>query len=381
MQNFRNRKTSKGKLCLALALLGCFLLALTACGAPKVDDCSIIHETEFGGVYITKHIDEFNDLGFAFGDSLDFSFSNGYEMTDIPYYNGYYTQVGEPLLVGYPGYIYVRLGINNGDDLWELAGLTDSDTVSVRVNEKGKYKDTQNARDLHYEDEREKYDSDEMFANFRCVTVGDLADNTLYRAASPCDNQHNRARYVDTLIMNAGVRTILNLADNEDKIADYIAGDNFESLYFLALRDFGNVKPLAMNMNFGSDTFKSKVADGMAFMLEKDGPYLVHCTEGKDRTGFVCMLIEALCGASYDEIVDDYMITYYNYYRITKEGDETRYNIIVEQVLDPMIRSMAGDSELDLQTADLSKAAEDFLIDAGMTPEDVSALRTKLTGK
>ena len=53
-------------------------------------------------------------------------------------------------------------------------------------------------------------------------------------------------------------------------------------------------------------------------MTEHSGPCLIHCVEGKDRTGFVCALMLALAGASAQEIIDDYMITYYNYYGITK---------------------------------------------------------------
>ena len=113
-------------------------------------------------------------------------------------------------------------------------------------------------------------------------------------------------------------------------------------------------------------------------MTGKDGPYLIHCTEGKDRTGFVCLLIEALCGAGYDEIVDDYMITYDNYYQITKEKDKERYDVIVESVLDPMIAAVAGEG-VDIKTADLSACAVDFLKDAGMSEAQIDALKAKLT--
>ncbi|WP_315572647.1 hypothetical protein [Lancefieldella rimae] len=34
--------------------------------------------------------------------------------------------------------------------------------------------------------------------------------------------------------------------------------------------------------------------------------------------------LEALCGASYDEMLDDYMISYDNYYGINKEKDKAR---------------------------------------------------------
>ncbi len=136
--------------------------------------------------------------------------------------------------------------------------------------------------------------------------------------------------------------------------------------------------PLALNMNFSSDDFRARIVTGLTAMAEHDGPYLVHCTEGKDRTGFVCMLLEALCGASYQEIVDDYMITYDNYYQITKTGDADRYDVIVENVLNPMIQSVIGDDSVDLKTADYAEYAQKYLRDAGMKQEQINALTTKL---
>ena len=47
---------------------------------PVLENCAIIHEEEFGGVYITRTIDEFNSLGFNYGDSVDVIFSNGYKL-------------------------------------------------------------------------------------------------------------------------------------------------------------------------------------------------------------------------------------------------------------------------------------------------------------
>ena len=346
---------------------------------PALSDCGIIHEPEFGGVYITSTIEAFNALGFDYGDSVNLRFSNGYELTDLPYYNGYYTENGEPLLIAYPGYDYIKAAINNGDDLWTVAGLSESDTATVTLCEQGKYLDVQRARDIHYTDLRSDYPSDEVFANFRAVRAGEIAENTLYRSASPCDNQHNRAHYVDDLAAAADVRFILDLADNEDKIDGYVSADDFNSPWFLTLYNNGKVEPLALNMNFASDEFKQKIVKGLTAMAAADGPYLVHCTEGKDRTGFVCMLLEALAGATYAEIVDDYMITYDNYYKINPSDDKERYDVIVDKVLDPMIRSMAGDPGPDLKTADLSACAVTFLTEAGMDAEQIETLRHRLT--
>ena len=199
------------------------VLALTGCSRASKEpaalaDCGILHEPEFGGIYIKNTIEEFNALGYQYGDSVDLRFSNGYVLEDLPYYNGYYVPTGEPLLIAYPGYDYIKAAISNGDDLWVTAGLSEADTASVTLREHGKYLDIQEARDIHYKDDRSLFDSDEVFANFRPPAAGCFRDGLLYRSASPCDNQHNRAPYVDSLMQDAGVRFVLNLADTDEKI-------------------------------------------------------------------------------------------------------------------------------------------------------------------
>ena len=114
-------------------------------------------------------------------------------------------------------------------------------------------------------------------------------------------------------------------------------------------------------------------------MTAKEGPYLVHCTEGKDRTGFVCMLIEALAGADYNSIVDDYMITYDNYYEINEVKDPMRYEVIRDNVLSDMISAMIGDDSVDAATADLSVYAAEYLKSGGMTDEEIALFLTKIT--
>ncbi|MBQ9909952.1 MAG: tyrosine-protein phosphatase [Lachnospiraceae bacterium] len=379
-----------------LVLFGCAFAACKKETALSVTGLETIHETEFGGVYIRITIDDFNRKGFAYGDSVDVEFSNGYKLEDIPYYNGYYVDAGEALLIAYPGYDYVKAAINYGEDLWEKAELQQSlplqaaapeqnartdlfltaaldghSTASIKLRERGKYLDIQNARDIHYRDEREEFPSDEVFANFRNMTAGQLKPGAVYRSASPCDNQHNRAPYVDRLIADAGIRCILDLADNDAKIRKYITSEDFDSPYFLSLYESGQVVPLALNMNYLSEEFRRKIAEGFIVMSESEGPYLIHCTEGKDRTGFVCMLIEALAGASYQEIADDYMLTYDNYYKITEKSDKAKYDVILEKNLVAMLKTVVGNRDADLEKTDLSLAARAFLKGSGMTDDEI----------
>ena len=346
---------------------------------PKLTGSPVRHELEFGGCFTDKTIDEFNALGFKYGDSINAEFSNGYVLKDIPYYNGYYSQVNEALLVAYPGYEAVKLCINNGADLWIEAGLKEGDTVDITLNKAAKYLEVQEARDIHYEDDRSLYESDVQFANFRSLTGGKLKAGLLYRSASPCDNQHNRAPYVDSLMKEADIAYILDLADDEEKIQEYRNADNFNSPFFTSLYEDGKVLPLRMNANYAGEEFREKLITGLNAIIENDGPYLIHCTEGKDRTGFVCMFIEAFAGASYDEIVNDYMMTYDNYYGITEETDPEKYSVIVDDVLNPMISFLIGDDKVDIKTADLAEYTNVYLAESGMTEERIAALRAKLT--
>ena len=346
--------------------------------APELIDCPLVYSTESAGANLRISIDDFNALGFACGDSVDLSFSNGYTLEDLPYYSGYFVEAYQPLLVAYPGAEYVKACINYGEDLWKVAGLSEGDTASVRLHEKAKYLAIQEAMDIRYTNDREDYESDEEYANFRCVTAGSIKENNLYRSASPCNNKYRRASTTDDLAEAAGVNFMLNLSDNEEQIGGFIAAEDFDSPWFLELYQNGKVVPLYLSMNFLADDFQKTLAEGLNVMADQEGPYLVHCVEGKDRTGFVCILLEALCGASYDEIEDDYMLTYDNYYGINEQTDPERYRILKEQNMDVMLEAIVGDESVDITSADLSKYAEEYLIRIGVSEQAVEKLKANL---
>ena len=173
-------------------------------------ELAAIHETKFSGVYLDITIDEFNALGFEYGDSCDVTFSNGYKLEDIPYYNGFYSKTGHPLICAYPGFPHIDIAFNNGDPLWKVAGLKEGDTGTVTLREKGKYLTTQNALAAVYTSNRDDYPSDVAFANFRAMKGGQMAEGTVYRSASPCNDEYGRAPYASSLAEKAGVRFILD---------------------------------------------------------------------------------------------------------------------------------------------------------------------------
>ena len=351
--------------------------------APTLANQPVSRDESFGGTYIEITIDDFNKLGFAYGDSVDVEFSNGYKLTDIPYYNGYYTNMGDPLLVGYPGYPYIEAAINFGDPLWDIAGLKQGDTATITLRQAGAYLTVQEALDTAYTNTRSDYASDEKFANFRTFATGSIKPGTVYRSASPIDNEFNRAAYVESLMKDAGVAFVLDLSDNPGEVDDFIATAKSQGVdvsYFEQLRDAGCVAMPDLAANYPSESYQRTLAGALVELSQHEGPYLIHCIEGKDRTGFVCMLLQALCGATYDEMLADYMVTYDNYYGITKESDPDKYAAIASTKFDDMARFLAHvDSNADLTSADYVNAARDYLRGGGMTDEQIDALIAKLT--
>ena len=164
-----------------------------------------------------------------------------------------------------------------------------------------------NAVQLTYTNVREDYPnlSDAAFANFRMIATTGMGEGALYRTASPIDPSRKRNTCADLAIRMAGVKTVMNLSNNRET-AEGFAG--YPDSYY-ATTDF---IALGMDMSFETEDSRRKLAEGLRFFATHEGPYAVHCLEGKDRTGTVAALLECLMGASYEEVRKSYMETFYS---------------------------------------------------------------------
>ncbi len=127
-------------------------------------------------------------------------------------------------------------------------------------------------------------------------------------------------------------------------------------------------------MDFTADDFKAGLAKGLAFFAAHEGPYLVHCTEGKDRAGFVSALLECLMGATGQEVAADYMVTYYNYYGV--EPGSEQYEAILHSNIEKSLGKAFGIDSI--YEADLAACTEAYLGSLGLSPETVAALKANL---
>lgn len=134
-----------------------------------------------------------------------------------------------------------------------------------------------------------------------------------------------------------------------------------------------------MGVDIAGEDFGQKLAEGLRFLNNNEGPYLIHCTEGKDRAGFVSALLESLMGATFDEVVADYMVTYENYYKVEK-GSEQHTSIAESNIITSLTTVVCGlEKGSDISNVDLAKAAEGYLLNIGMTSDEIKTLKLKLS--
>ena len=389
---------------LAISVIASVFVGCDCNGKTTTGKIGVVKDDEFNNVYIEPTIDEFNALGFAFGDSVNISFDNGKSFNDVPYYSGYYVSIGELLCCGYPGYPHVVIARNYGKSTWEEFEMTEDSKVEITLNQKGKYIETQELYNLSYYDEREKYETDEMFANFRTVVGGNIAGTRFYRSASPCDNQHNRAAYANELAEAHGIEFVLNLSDSPEKYEAHKSKDDFCSDYYDELVQADKVAFLALNANYRpennnltatatrglfADKFSGELYDANVFvnklsqafydMTKHENPVLIHCVEGKDRTGFACALLLALADATAEEIIDDYMITYFNYYGITKRSMPKKYDAVLGNVYDFFYCMCDAEKGTPIKDLNLKQGAENYLKKGGLTETQVEEIENYIT--
>ncbi len=346
----------------------------------KAENLPVSEDPVFGYIVVDIEGEDMAKLGFELGDSLDLSFSNGLVKEDVPYHDGYYVRIGDVVTVAYPGIPGINVALNLGNGSWEEFGLSEGDTVTIVLHEKGKYTVNQELFSQKHSDDPSDFDSLETFCNFRSLSGGTLKEGVIYRSASMTNNSTNRAHYVDELIAEYGINQIMDLSDTENSLAESRAKDDWASSNFDALYEKGNVQIVGLSVKPTSLEFCQKLCSSIYEMIQNKGPYLINCTEGKDRTGYAATLIEALCGASYEELRADYLKTYSDFYNISEETDPERVAAIMETSFDPIVEAMfcteAGD---DIHTIDYAEKARQFFLRGGLTEEQIDEILSVIT--
>lgn len=346
--------------------------------------------TKYGNVYMNCEVADFLK-DYKLADIVTVKFlDQELELPVVPDYS--YVDSGKPALIaklnadGVPeGYMSMAINMGNfaqtygiatkktdenGDWYWVAQeGVTFPIVLKFEMAEEQGYAYEYMMHELKRTNNREDYKdlTDEEFANFRNIGTTGMGKNKLYRTSSPINPEIGRNTYADAAAKKAGITVIMNLADSKDSAAAY---EGFDKTYYAGQK----VIYLNLGVDFAAKDFQDGLAEGLRFFAENEGTYAVHCTEGKDRAGFVSALLECLMGATYDEVVADYMTSYENYYGVEKGSD--KYNAIASSNIIKTLQTAFGVE--DLSKADLAKEAEEYIKAIGLNDKEIKALKDNL---
>lgn len=377
-------------LVLAMAMALCLIPAMAEV-AEATATATVTEIQKYGNLVLSLKGSELLADGYAYGDVVtvtingqDFDMPVGSNYSDVP--QG--SMICRVVIKEDTAEDTIILAINMGDlattagiatkekieedpgYVWHMnEGVEDPVTVAFAMKEQGGYYDQWVMNQLVRSEKREDYPdlTDAEYANFREIKAGSIAAGRLYRSSSPVNPEINRNKEADAAAAEAGVKTFINLADTAETMQAY---EGFAESYYSGQ----NIIGLNLGVDFTAADFRAGLAEGFRFIAANDGPYLVHCNEGKDRAGFTSAILECLMGATDEEVTADYMVTFYNYYGV-QPGTE-QYDIVANANIRKSLATAFGLE--DITGADLAKEAEEYLLEIGMTQEEIDAVRAKL---
>jgi protein tyrosine/serine phosphatase len=221
------------------------------------------------------------------------------------------------------------------------------------------------------------YNEKNKLTNFREICMGNIKNGIIYRGSYPVFKiDKERDETYTELVLEAGINCIINLAGNEkdvEALAKLVP-------WYNTLHKNNNVIGLDIQFEFDFldkfdyDVFNYRLRQGFKFLITHDGPYLVHCNAGTDRTDFVAAIIELLFGASIDDVICDYLLSYGKEFADAKDKELnfiTGRNIYGQ--INAVINGKINDSD-NLQ----ANIETYFLEKIGLTTEELEALKEKL---
>jgi len=211
---------------------------------------------------------------------------------------------------------------------------------------------------------------DAQSVNFREIRCGNIAPGAIYRSSHPVKN-NKQEKSVSILAAHAKIAAVVNLCDTMSGIFT----NAIFAPWYNNLLTSGKVIALGMNFSCTSPSFKKKFKEALQFIIRTQGPWLIHCYAGIDRTGFVCIVIESFMGASLDEVLNDYLLSF-------KSGFESSINAPSEKAdintAMQILSAMSGSQKITEQN--LRNIAETYLRSAvALSAEETELLRMKLS--
>lgn len=342
---------------------------------------------KYGGLHFDITSGEFLTNGFAIADIVSVAIAgNEVQMPIVTNYR--HVDTGKPALVAvddparplfltyYYGSAATVLGIAHKftfpdkTSKWRaVSDITFPLPVRIKMAKKGGYAVMIPQVEPKRTNNRADYPrlSDAEFANFREVNVPNISTGILFRSSSPTDPSLGRCTFADVTAKAVEIKTVINMVDTETEAH---SRPGWSETYVSKC----DTLFIPMGVDVTSSAFARDLVECLRFMTKHDAPYLIHCKEGKDRTGFACAVIEMLLGASYGDVEHDYLTTFANYY-----GTDADSSVAKRYAVDLKHNISKAFCLREINDSKLPYAASDYLMKAGMTSEEIQKLKEKFT--
>lgn len=207
-----------------------------------------------------------------------------------------------------------------GQDLYWRAATSKSGLKSAKVNHITVA--TQGPRNLYIEGLSNVRDVGGY--NSSLVDGGKINQGLYYRGAAPVDVDRTTGVLKQTLLTEAGkaemlrlgIKTEIDMRDTKQCTGPYVDGISY----------------YPQSIPSGTESTRFEKFDGVyraifTLIAEADNnPVYLHCTAGADRTGIVSCMLLTVCGASYEDVVRDYLFTNFSVHGARKLDDKNGFN-------------------------------------------------------
>lgn len=303
-------------------------------------DCKV-SVGDASNVKIETTLEELAKHNIEIGDCVDVEFPTGYNAEGVAFVRGDYLNAGDEIIVANENTpIYYK--VQNFENSWHKSGLDECDSLYITISlvEKGKFNALNSAFALPY-NVAEK--------NLRSLRGGHLRYLDLFRGSNP-DTSGDYQTMMKYYYRNLSINNKLNLSENA----------------------------------YGLNSIDLKYDPCNKFIIEtlwgitNNPEHFFIYSNSDDFTAYFCAICEAIGGASYNEIVSDYMESYKNLYGITAETTPAEYNAIKTYHIDKFLHMFTKTLPTnDLTNYDFGYAAELYLRAHQLNSSQIAVIKSR----